>query len=203
MTLLRVANIEQPDFQWQFQLRHERDVTAQLDAIAALEKYPTPATRMALTDTIEQENCFYKVRCKAALCLTQVANSMITNWQGPPAMLAIFRKLFGSFSASHIIKQNIFSNFQHYFLQKTVPVAMAGLRTSHQICPMDVLRFLLDLFKYNDNSKNHYSDNYYRAALVDALGNAITPVVSVVQQGAAITAENLSSDAKYVAYLLI
>lgn len=140
---------------------------------------------------------------------------MITTWQGPPAMLAIFRKFFGSFSARHIIKQNNFSNFQHYFLQKTIPVAMAGewiyekkfsksiivlstgLRTSHGICPSEVFRFLLDLFKYNDNSRNLYSDNYYRASLVDALGQSITPVVSVVQQGAPITAENLSADAKY------
>lgn len=198
MILLRDLNIEQPDFQWQFQLRHERDVTAQLEAIAALEKYPTPATRLALTDTIENEHCFYKVRCAAAHCLTKVANAMVTSWQGPPAMLNIFKKFFGSFSAPHIIKQNNFSNFQHYFLQKTIPVAMAGLRTAHGICPPEVIRFLLDLFKYNDNSRNHYSDNYYRAALVDALGNSITPVVSVIQQGAPITADNLSADAKVV-----
>jgi transcription initiation factor TFIID subunit 2 len=72
MTLLRACFIEQPDFQWQFQLRHEKDVTAQLDAIAALEKYPTPATRMALTDAIENENNFYTVRCEAATILTKV-----------------------------------------------------------------------------------------------------------------------------------
>lgn len=121
---------------------------------------------------------------------------MITTWTGPPAMQQIFRKFFGSFSAQHIIKQNNFSNFQHYYLQKAIPVAMAGLRTAHGICPPEVIRFLLDLFKYNDNSRNHYSDNYYRAALVDALGNSITPVVSMVQHGATITAENLSADAK-------
>lgn len=126
MIIARCVVIEQPDFQWQFQLRHERDVTAQLDAIAALEKYATPATRMALTDTIESPHCFYSVRCKAAHCLKKIANAMVTTWQGPPAMLAIFRKFFGSFSAPHIIKQNNFSNFQLYFLQKTIPVAMAG-----------------------------------------------------------------------------
>lgn len=112
-------------------------------------------------------------------------------------MLTIFRKLFGSFTAPHIIRQNNFTNFQHYFLQKTIPVAMAGLRTAHGICPPDVFRFLLDLFKYNDNIKNHYSDNYYRSALIDALGNTITPVISVIQQGAPITSESLSADAKY------
>lgn len=107
---------------------------------------------------------------------------MVATWAGPPAMLAIFRKLFGSASCRRIIKQNNFSNFQHYFLQKTIPVAMAGLRNAHGICPPEVLAFLMDLFKYNDNSKNRYSDNYYRAALIEALGATVTPVISI-QQG--------------------
>lgn len=123
---------------------------------------------------------------------------MVASWAGPPAMLAIFRKLFGSFAAPHIIRQNTFTNFQHYFLQKTIPLAMAGLRNAHGICPPEVIRFLLDLFKYNDNSKNRYSDNYYRAILVEALGCTVTPVVSVVQQGAPITVESLSADTKSV-----
>ncbi|XP_060530001.1 transcription initiation factor TFIID subunit 2 isoform X2 [Cylas formicarius] len=198
MTLLRSVVIEQPDYQWQYQLRHERDVTAQLEAIVALERYPTPPTRLALTDTIENEQTFYKVRCRAAHCLTRVANAMVANWAGPPAMLAIFRKLFGSFAAPHIIRQNNFQNFQHYFLQKTIPLAMAGLRNAHGICPPEVIRFLLDLFKYNDNSKNRHSDNYYRASLVEALGNTVTPVVSVVAQGAPITPESLSTDTKLI-----
>ena len=232
ITLLRSTNIEQPDYQWQYQLRHERDVIAQIEAIASLERYPTPATRLALTDTIENEGTYYKVnidpppefriffcpvlivcfsvkvRCKAAHCLTKVANAMIANWAGPPAMLTIFRKLFGSFSCPHIMKQNNFQNFQHYYLQKvippsffydfdtknfsihdenyifqTIPIAMAGIRNVHGICPPDVIRFLLDLFKYNDNSKNLFSDNYYRASLIEALAASVTPVISVVQQG--------------------
>ncbi|KAH8257452.1 hypothetical protein KR038_010200, partial [Drosophila bunnanda] len=198
MILLRDLIIEQPDFQWQYQLRHERDVTAQFQAIQALQKYPTNATRLALTDTIESERCFFKVRCEAAHSLTKVANQMVASWSGPPAMLNIFRKFFGSFSAPHIIKLNNFSNFQLYFLQKAIPVAMAGLRTSHGICPPEVMRFLFDLFKYNENSRNHYTDAYYRAALVEALGETLTPVVSVAMHGTQITTDSLSTDAKLV-----
>ncbi|XP_052846628.1 transcription initiation factor TFIID subunit 2 [Drosophila gunungcola] len=198
MILLRDLIIEQPDFQWQYQLRHERDVTAQFQAIQALQKYPTNATRQALTDTIESERCFYLVRCEAAHSLTKVANQMVASWSGPPAMLNQFRKFFGSFSAPHIIKLNNFSNFQLYFLQKAIPVAMAGLRTSHGICPPEVMRFLFDLFKYNENSRNHYTDAYYRAALVEALGETLTPVVSVAIHGTQITTDSLSTDAKLV-----
>ena len=70
---IRSVDIEQPDFQWQYQLRHERDVTAQTEAVYALERFPTPATRAALTHIIENENCFYRVRCRATHCLTKVA----------------------------------------------------------------------------------------------------------------------------------
>lgn len=72
ITLLRAVQIEQPDYQWQFQLRHERDVIAQLEAIEALQHHATPATRLALTDTIENEHCYYKIRLRAAHCLTKV-----------------------------------------------------------------------------------------------------------------------------------
>ena len=72
---------------------------------------------------------------------------------------------------------------------------MAGLRNAHGICPPEVIRFLLDLFKYNDNSKNRYSDNYYRAILVETI--SVTPVVSVMQQGS-ITFDSLSADTQLV-----
>jgi len=197
-TLIRSVDIEQPDFQWQYQLRHERDVTAQTEAVYALERFPTAATRAALTHTIENEQAYFKVRCKATHCLTKVANSMAASWDGPPAMLVIFKRMFGSFAANNIIKQNDFSNLQNYFLQCNIPVAMAGLRNAHGICPPDVLNFLLDLFKYNDNSKNTFSDNYYRANLVTALGETVTPVVSMLQNDGIITSESLTEDTKKV-----
>lgn len=199
MLLLRQVVIEQPDYQWQYQLRYERDVTAQKEAIDALEKFPTPASRSALTHTIENEHCFYKIRCIASYCLQKVANSMVATWAGPPAMMTIFRKLFGSHSCMQIIRLNNFKSLQHYFLQKTIPVAMSGLRTVQCICPPEVLKFLLDLFKYNDNSKNKFSDNYYRANLIDALSETVTPVISVLPHtGLTITADSLSSDTKLI-----
>ena len=132
-------------------------------------------------DIIEDEKCYYKVRCEACHALTKVSNAMPSAGEGPPALLVIFKKLFGSFANSSIVMQNDFSSLQKYFLQKEIPLAMAALRNSHNICPPEVIRFLLDLFKYNDNSKNTFSDNYYRAAMVEALGETVTPVVSVLQ----------------------
>lgn len=181
MNILSDIELEQQDFMWQYLLRYERCVVAQCRAIRKLETFPTPATRLALTDTIENEHSFYQVRIEAAHCLAKVANAMVQNWAGPPAMMTIFRKLFGSHSCPNIVRQNNFNNLQHYFIQKAIPLAMAQLRTIHNICPPEVLKFLLDLFKYNDNSKNSkYSDNYYRSSMIDSLARTITPAVTTV-----------------------
>ncbi|RXM35692.1 hypothetical protein EOD39_3948 [Acipenser ruthenus] len=149
MSILRKVEFEQADFMWQYQLRYERDVVAQEESITALEKFPTPASRLALTDILEQEQCFYKVRMEACFCLA-----------------------------------------------KTMPVAMALLRDVHNLCPKDVLNFILDLIKYNDNRKNKFSDNYYRAELIDALANSVTPAVSINNEVR--TVDNLNADVRLI-----
>lgn len=185
MQVLRQIVFEQPDYNWQYQLKYERDVTAQLDSLTELMNYQTIQTRKTLLSTIEDERCFYRVRVRAALNLTKIANDMafthITGgWQAPQNMINIYKNLFGSPSCPNIVRMNNFSatNLQSYFLQMTIPEALAALRLPpHRICPPEVLKFLLDLFKYNDNSKNAFSDNYYRAALIRALAETVTPVV--------------------------
>ncbi|XP_052776335.1 transcription initiation factor TFIID subunit 2-like isoform X2 [Mya arenaria] len=198
LNLLRSITWEQPDYMSQYQLRYERDVVAQCEAIQALKAFPSAATRKALTDVLECEQSYYKVRIEAAMCLAKIANMMVSTWAGPPAMLTIFRKLFGSHSCPSIVRQNNFTNLQHYFLIKAIPQAMAQLRNLHNICPPEVVRFLLDLFKYNDNSKNKYSDNYYRAALVDALAATVTPAVTTVTLTGQSVNTDLSSDTKAI-----
>lgn len=148
----------------------------------------------------------------------QIANAMVSTWQGPPAMKSLFTRMFCCKSCPNIVKTNNFINFQSYFLQKvrhtskerleintspskesffqwhpqksnqneivivvkfpmctckmwqnhlfrffiscffftfqTMPVAMALLRDVQNLCPKDVLNFVLDLIKYNDNRKN-------------------------------------------------
>lgn len=208
MLLLRQVLFEQPDYQWQYQLKYERDVTAQMDALQVLEKYPTVTTRRILTEMLEDERCYYRVRCAAALMLTKVANQMALlqttgGWQASTVLINIFKKFYGSNSNPHIIKHNQFSttDLPSYFLQKSLPMAMAGLRVPpHLICPADVVKFLLDLFKYNDNSKNDYSDNYYRAALIEAVAETVTPVVVPIftNSTTTTTADQLSSETKWI-----
>ena len=50
----------------------------------------------------------------------QVANELVASYSGHTAMIDIFKKLFGAYSCPDIVKQNNFSNFQSYFLQKVI-----------------------------------------------------------------------------------
>ncbi|XP_070555415.1 transcription initiation factor TFIID subunit 2-like [Ptychodera flava] len=193
MTTIRRVTFEQPDYQWQYQLKYERDVVAQCEAIIALENFPSLATRTVLSDILEYEQCFYKVRMQAAHCLAKVANEMSATWTGHTAMMAMFRKMFGSYSCPNIVRRNNFSNLQGYFIQKTLPIEMSKIRNAILVCPKEVVHFVSDLIKYNDNRKNKFSDNYYRASLIEALANTVTPSTSLDK-----TVDSLSSENKLI-----
>ena len=57
-----VVEMKTPFTPQNLQLRHERDITAQREAVQALERFPGPSTRKALTDIIEKEKCFWRIR---------------------------------------------------------------------------------------------------------------------------------------------
>lgn len=111
-------------------------------------------------------------------------------------MKSLFTRMFCCKTCPNIVKTNNFMSFQSYFLQKTMPVAMALLRDVHNLCPKEVLTFILDLIKYNDNRKNKFSDNYYRAEMIDALANSVTPAVSVNNEVR--TLDNLNPDVRLI-----
>lgn len=47
-----------------------------------------------------------------------------------------------------------------------MPVAMALLRDVQNLCPKDVLNFILDLIKYNDNRKNKVKTHIHNIHIV-------------------------------------
>lgn len=65
--------------------------------------------------------CF-SVRCRAALSHTEVVNKLSETWLGPPALLILFKKLYGCKSAPHMPKSNNFvvtaANLELYFLMQ-------------------------------------------------------------------------------------
>jgi transcription initiation factor TFIID subunit 2 len=180
LRMLREIKFEQPDYHWQNQLRHEKDIVAQLDSIDMLTKLPSAGTRSSLISVVENSEIFYRVRVQAAFALAEVSNKMAATWNGPLPLVSTFRKLFMNSSSPGIVCVNNFSDLQLYLIQKSLPVAVSRLRNAHNLCPSEIVKFLLELIKYNENSKNQFTDAYYKAALIDALASTVSVSVAVV-----------------------
>lgn len=54
-------------------------------------------------------------------------------------------------------------------------IALSNIRDGEGRCPPKVQQFLLDLLRFNDNTGNVFSDNYYVSTLVAALGHSLIP----------------------------
>ncbi|KAK0424593.1 hypothetical protein QR680_008740 [Steinernema hermaphroditum] len=177
IALVRKINLRQPVGQWEYMLRYERDVLAQFQAIDTLQNFPSHQTRTILQEAIENEFLFYRVRCRAAFCLSQVDNRLADTWCGNPVLLTLFTKLYGCKADAMIPRSHNFSitssNLQSYFVMHALPLAMSRLRGVGNVIVREIHKFLINLLKLNDNSFNRYSDDFYRATLIRALSTNI------------------------------
>ncbi|KAK3839214.1 MAG: hypothetical protein JOS17DRAFT_670950, partial [Linnemannia elongata] len=177
---------EQPDFMWAAQLQKDRDVVAQYEAILALGSLPSPAASTSLLKTLLDTRCFFRVRMEAAYAIARCAIPQ-TEWVGllhltktfqhkycyPPTHATTFR--LSDATIPCMPKPNDFSSLAEYYLQKAIPIALSNIRDERGYCPLKVRQFLLDLLRFNDNTGNVFSDNYYVSTLVSALGHSLIP----------------------------
>ncbi|XP_046847633.1 transcription initiation factor TFIID subunit 2-like [Xenia sp. Carnegie-2017] len=180
VNLIRKVSFKQSDFMWHFQLRHERDVIAQAEALENLINFPTRQTMQAFLDVAKQKECFYRIRVDAIEKLAKLKGDAGETWNVHQSLVTIFQMFFGSATCPEIVRYNDFSNFIDYFVQKAIVSSIGFCRDQHSQCPKAVRAFLLNLLKYNDNRLNRYSDSYYVSSIVNGLINSITPTVPIV-----------------------
>ncbi|CAF4930761.1 unnamed protein product, partial [Rotaria socialis] len=96
LKVIRELQFEQADYNWQCELRYERDILSQFEALDALKRYPSQNTRETLGTVLDSSHCFYRVRIECAHVLTHIANSMANTWTGTLATLSFFRRVFMS-----------------------------------------------------------------------------------------------------------
>jgi transcription initiation factor TFIID subunit 2 len=177
---LRQLSVEQPDTVWHSMLKYERDAVAQVEAMEALEEFPSSTSRDLLRESILNTQFYYKVRVQAAHSLAKLITDTASSGGSPGFLVSVFQKLYGSQAHPTIVRYNDFSDIAAYFVQKAIIQSVAGVRNMHKQCPKEVLSFLWDLFKYSDNQINKYSDGYYFSTLVHSLALTVTPKVAVV-----------------------
>ncbi|GMS96400.1 hypothetical protein PENTCL1PPCAC_18575, partial [Pristionchus entomophagus] len=177
MLLLRQMHVRQPSYQWEYLLKYERDALAQMTALDKIQEFPSASSRAILIETINCEQFFYRVRCRAAFALSAVHNKMADVAMGRPALMQLFAQKFGCKSAAHIPRSNNFlatsSNLQTYFLMQAIPQGIGRMRNKYNSALQEAHSFLLDLLYYNDNTTNRYADDHYRSSLLTALSSTI------------------------------
>ncbi|KAL1919293.1 uncharacterized protein VTP21DRAFT_1986 [Calcarisporiella thermophila] len=194
-----ILEFDQPDYMWASQLLRDRDVVAQVDAVRALGTMPSTACSTTLVKAMMDPKCFYRIRMDAAFSLAKCAIAQ-TDWIGLFHLTKAFQARYcyapvsqgvselegngySSFYDSElrracvpcVPKSNDFSSLTEYFLQKSIPMALAQVRDPRGHTPLPIKRMLLDLLRYNDNTGNMYSDNYYVSTLITAVGEAFIP----------------------------
>ncbi|RKO92683.1 Bromodomain-containing protein [Blyttiomyces helicus] len=169
-------SFEQPDFMWAAQLKKDREVMAQCDALEALYRLPSSATSSLLAGAVADVSLYYRLRMQAAHGLARCATEEF-DWAGLRQLMRIYREAhcYSDRPGSSIPRSNDFSNLQEYFVQMSIVQAIATVRGQNGACPMDCRRFLIDLLKFNDNRGNEYSDNYFVAGLITSIGKTFGP----------------------------
>lgn len=105
---------------------------------------------------------------------TKFAGSIVNS----KGMIEIFQDFYGSKSAPHIIASNniviLPRSLQKYTIQQHFARSLGLIRDQRGHCPVENVKFLASLLFYNDNSNNRFSDDYLRAAYIEALGRSLT-----------------------------
>ncbi|KAE8216640.1 hypothetical protein CF327_g222 [Tilletia walkeri] len=183
-------HFDQSDYMWHSQLERDRDVVAQLSAVAALAHMPSPITATVLARTVLVEKYFYRVRMEAAYALVNCAVPQF-QYLGLFMLFQLYRfkYCFDQYAPTNepmavpsIPKGNDFSDFANYFIQVALINAISRVRSPYGRTLAQVKQFLINLLRYNDNSMNRYSDDHFVASIVNALANAFVPVESPVHR---------------------
>lgn len=69
--------MEQSDAVWNCLLKFERDACSQLEALRALEGFPSNSTRDVFRDTLLNANFYYRVRIQAGQSLAKVGGMVV------------------------------------------------------------------------------------------------------------------------------
>lgn len=170
MEYLAEIDFHQPVPMWINQLEKDKDVVAQAQAIAMLQRQPNLSFSVvnALNSFLCDSKAFWSVRVEAAYALANTASEE-TDWAGLLHLVKFYKsRRFDPDTG--LPRPNDFRDFAEYFVLEAIPHAIALVRGADRKSPREAAEFVLQLLKHNDNSGNQYSDVYWLAALVQSVG---------------------------------
>lgn len=173
-----LISYHQTDFMWTQQLMRDKDVIAQYEAIQHLERHhPTATVSCFLFKFMMDVRAFYRVRMEVAYALARGFCMKQIEFVGLKHLFLAYRKKFcihhQRFDYIYVPHKNDFRAFSEYFVQQSIPLALAHVHLDGaSYAPDLVKRFLISQLAFNDNSINSFSDCYYIASLIRSLDTA-------------------------------
>ncbi|KAI8912322.1 hypothetical protein DFJ77DRAFT_511868 [Powellomyces hirtus] len=170
---LCVKVFEQSDYMWAAQLRKDKNVNAQIEAIGGLHQLPSQGTCSVLHSFLTDRTAYYGLRMEAASALARCASDLGGDTAEKYLTKPYREKYCCDDGDSYVYpKSHDFADLQEYFSMVT---AMSMVRHTDGIAPTACRRLLLNLLKFNDNTGNIFSDSYFIANLIVGLGNSFLP----------------------------
>eukprot|EP00250_Pteridium_aquilinum_P006300 c16246_g1_i1 orf=741-4946(+) len=171
MEYLADIQLQQPEQMWINQLEKDKDVAAQLQAIAALSSLSQVsfAVLNALNSCLTDSKIFYRVRIEAAFALAMTADE--ANGLTGLSHLLAFYKGHRFDPDMGLPRPNDFRDLSEYFVLEVIPEAIANVRGADGKSPPEAVEFILQLLKHNDNSGNQFSDVFWLASIIKSVGS--------------------------------
>lgn len=165
---LRTISLKLPEYMWIFQLEGDIDVIAQYEAVRGLAEHVHSFKALdVLNKVLNDGQIYYPIRLEAGKAMAKNSTT------GLDMLFKFFKKEFFDAQGAQI-RPNDFSDLESYFMQKGVAEVISNVKDNSGRTSPEVLEFLLDLLKNNDNSRNFYNDNYYLATVLRCLTNSNT-----------------------------
>jgi transcription initiation factor TFIID subunit 2 len=137
------------------QLQQDRDVVAQMQSVQAMTIYPpSPLISSIYLRTVMDKRYFHRVRTSAAMAMVKQATPD-TDYIGFWHLRKIFEELFcSSDGISRVARPNDFSDLAKYQLLCGLIRAISKVRDARGIALPEVIEFMLDKLKFNNNDAN-------------------------------------------------
>lgn len=125
----------------------------------ALSKYPSESTFVCLERILSNWKNYYQIRCMAVVSLASISSSLPHMRNEVIAQLmSFFENKWCLPKQTHsdllIVKPNHFDHFPNYFIQKAIVQILGKIKDDHGKTPPEILRFLIQLLKLNNNTQN-------------------------------------------------
>ncbi|KAL9658780.1 hypothetical protein ABK040_005934 [Willaertia magna] len=175
---IKVLSFSQTQEMWRHQIEEVKDVVAQYESINALTFFKdTEEVVGKLIEILMDQSYYYQIRICAAHALSKIPQRIVKE-KALGYLINFFKTQFYDEKQLYL-KPNNFThrNFAEYFIKEEIPLALTNFydeKVNNETQP-EVIQFLLELFKYNDDSDNMYSGDYYIAYLLKALSLINTP----------------------------